>query len=240
MTSHFSAASFRFLEELAANNSRDWFQANKKRYEKDVKAPALALITAMAEPLKQLSPELVANPRAVGGSMFRINRDTRFSGDKRPYKTHVGITFYHAATRSVARSDAGNAGMGRLDAPLLYLHVAPEGSFCGGGIWHPQPATLKRLRENIVANPRSWQRATQSEAFTEYFALGGDSLVRPPRGYDPAHPLIRDLMRKDFVASTGLSVEQLTGADLVAALMQRYERVAPLMDWLAESLDLPF
>jgi len=237
---YFTPATFRFLRALGRNNQREWFHAHKDEYETTVRAPALRLIADLAEPLRAISPLLTANPRTVGGSLFRINRDTRYANDKSPYKTHVGMSFYHAATRATARGVGGSAALGRLDAPGLYLHLAPTGSFTGGGIWHPQPPTLKRLRDFVVDNPRSWKTATRDKAFLKVFHLSGESLVRPPRGYDPAHELLEDLKRKDFVASTEVPQQELFDPALVKLLVRRYKLMRPMLDWLSASLDLEF
>jgi uncharacterized protein (TIGR02453 family) len=237
---YFTPATFRFLRALKRNNRRDWFHAHKDEYEEQVRAPALRLITDLAGPLRTISPELVASPRAVGGSLFRIHRDTRFASDKSPYKTHVGMSFYHAATKAVARGSLGTAALGRLDAPVLYLHLEPGACFTGGGIWHPQPATLKRLRDFLIDNPRSWTRATRSPAFRRVFELGGETLSRPPRGYDPGHELIEDLKRKDFIASSALGDADLLRPDLVMMLTRRFRLMRPMLDWLCASVELEF
>ncbi|MDM4770750.1 DUF2461 domain-containing protein [Solimonas sp. SE-A11] len=237
---YFTPELFKFLKALKRNNSREWFHANKDRYEEQVRVPALRLISAMEGPLRSLSEQIVANPKPVGGSLFRIHRDTRFASDKTPYKTHVGITFYHAATKAMQRGDAGNAAMGRLDAPVLYLHLEPGECFTGGGIWHPQPDSLKRIRNYLLNNPASWKQATRSVAFRRHWEMGGDSLSRPPKGYDPTHELIDDLKRKDFIASTPLSDEDILSPGLPQLLMKRYKDVVPLCDWLCGALDLDF
>ncbi len=237
---YFTAATFRFLRALRRNNERAWFDAHRAQYESAVKAPCLRLITDLAEPLRCISAELVASPKAVGGSLFRIHRDARFSADKRPYKTHVGMCFYHRATKAMTRGSLGTAALGRLDAPNLYLHIEPDASMMGGGLWHPQPDTLKRIRDFLVDNPRSWTKATRASAFTRVYALSGDALVRPPRGYDPAHELVEDLKRKDFVASAPLTDDDLLRPDLVKFLVARYRPIRPMIDWLAASADLEF
>lgn len=237
---YFTEDAFKFLKALAQNNNRDWFQANKARYEAQLKGPCLRLITDLAEPLKTLSPQLTASAKPVGGSLFRIYRDTRFGGDKSPYKTHTGMYFSHAAATKAARGNASNAAMGRLDTPGLYLHIQPGECFIGGGVWHPQAETLKLVRDYMVSNPASWKKVTRDPKFLKLYHLDGDTLVRPPKGYDPAHELAEDLKRKDFIASAPLDDADLLRPGLVKLLVARYTLMAPLLDWLCGALDLEF
>lgn len=237
---YFTPDSFRFLRALARNNNREWFTASKARYESQLRGPCLRLIADLADPFKDISPQLTAVAKPVGGSLFRIHRDTRFSADKTPYKTHTGMYFSHAAATQAVRNDAGGGALGRLDAPGLYLHLMPGNCFLGGGIWHPQRQTTQRIRDYMVSNPASWKKATRDPAFRKVFALSGETLVRPPKGYDPAHELIEDLKRKDFIASAPLDDELLLRPDLVAQLMKRYVLMGPMLDWLCGALDLDF
>jgi len=237
---YFTPATFKFLRGLARHNERDWFQAHKAMYEEHVKEASLRLIRDLAAPLVKLSPQLVADARPIGGSLFRIYRDTRFSANKAPYKTHIGISFFHAATKGTARGLAGNAAMGRLDAPVLYLHVEPGGCFAGGGIWHPQAPTLKRLRDFMTDNPRSWQRLSTAKSFTRYFELGGETLARPPRGYPADHPLLADLKRKDIVASCELTEREVLSPALASTLVERFRAMRPLLEWLCLALEIEF
>src|SRR5919202_3583155 len=115
---------FEFLADLQANNDREWFSANRRRYEEHLLEPALDFVEAFAPRLEELSPHFRADARASGGSLFRIHRDTRFSKDKSPYKTNVGIHFRHERAKDA-------------HAPGYYLHIGPEDVFAGGGIWHP-------------------------------------------------------------------------------------------------------
>lgn len=241
-TPYFTAASLQFLRGLARNNNREWFTANKPAYEQHVKAPFLRLIADLDAPLKAISPHYVANPKPVGGSMFRIYRDTRFAADKTPYKPWAGASFYHQATKAVTRGgDADQATMGRLDAPGFYLHVQPGETFLGGGLWHPQPETLKRIRAYLVNNPASWKAATRSSAFRKTFGeLGGDSMKRVPAGYAPDHELIDDIKRKDFVCSAALSDEALLSPALPKTVIQHFRLASPLIDWLCGALDLDY
>lgn len=192
-----------------------------------MRAPFLRLIGDLAGPLAAISPHFRADPKPVGGSMFRIQRDTRFSGNKAPYKTWAGARFAHVRGREVP-------------APVFYLHLQPGNSFLGGGIWHPEPAVQRRIREFIVDNPQAWKDAVHSRAFRRSFALGGDTLVRPPRGFEADHPLIVDLKRKDFVASRTLSDEQVVGPRLAATVAGGFAGVAPLVDYLCAALDVEF
>ncbi len=237
---YFTPATFKFLKALAANNSKEWFADHKAEYEAAVKAPCLAFIGDLAAPLQKISKQMVASPKPVGGSLFRIHRDTRFSSDKSPYKIHAGMSFYHAATKAVARAEGQNAMMGRLDAPVFYLHLEPMACFIGGGLWHPQPDTLKRVRAYMVSNPESWKKATRAAPFTNFYALGGDSLQRPPQGYDPAHELIVDLKRKDYVGTSELTQAQICAPDFLSTAITRYKSLSPMMDWLCGALDLDF
>ena len=127
--SHFTPALFDFLAELAENNNRDWFQANRERYENDVREPMIEFIADFAERLETISQHMVADPRRSGGSMFRIYRDTRFSRDKSPYKTNVGAHFRHEVGREV-------------HGPGFYLHLQPGHVFAAAGIWRPDSSTI--------------------------------------------------------------------------------------------------
>src|SRR5918996_4016229 len=135
-TASFSPALFTFLRDLKQNNDRDWFKANKPRYEKAVLEPALQFIVDFEPHLLAISPHFVADPRPSGGSLFRIHRDTRFSKDKSPYKPYTGIQFRHELGKDA-------------HAPGFYLHLEPGGVFAGAGIWHPDQPTLVRIREAI-------------------------------------------------------------------------------------------
>jgi uncharacterized protein (TIGR02453 family) len=145
--------------------------------------PALDFIEAFAPRLEKISPHFRADPRPSGGSLFRIYRDTRFSKDKSPYKTNLGIHFRHDRAKDA-------------HAPGYYLHIGPGEVFAGGGVGHPDTDAAKRIREAIVADPERWKRATRRGAFAKRLELGGDSLKRVPPWADADHPLAEDLKRK--------------------------------------------
>ena len=221
--SHFTPAAFTFLEDLAANNNRPWFLANKSRYEEVLKEPAQRFISDFAPHLKKISPRFRADPRANGGSMFRIYRDTRFSKDKSPYKTYTGIQFRHEAARDA-------------HAPGFYLHIQPGSFFAGCGIWRPGGPALRKIREAIDEDPTAWKRASRSKRFRGTFELSGDSLIRAPKGYDPNHPLIEDLRRKDFIGVTHLTAEDLTSVDFLDTFARLCRDAASFQRWLCRAL----
>jgi uncharacterized protein (TIGR02453 family) len=222
---HFNAAFFRFLEELAANNDRDWFRRNKERYEREVRDPMIQFVLDFGEPLRRISPAFVADPRPVGGSIFRIQRDTRFSRDKRPYKTHAGIRFRHVRSRDV-------------HAPGFYLHLEPGNVFVGAGIWHPDPASQLAVRTAIAADPARWKRILRAKSFRDRLETAGDSLKRPPRGFDPEHPLIGDLMRKDYIVVAALSEREACEPGFLLRTASICRAAAPYVRFVTDALDL--
>lgn len=216
-----------FLEALEDHNDRDWFAQNKHRYEADVLEPALAFIAAMREPLARLAPRFEASPKRLGGSLMRVYRDTRFSKDKSPYKTNVGIQFRHAEGKDV-------------HAPGYYVHIAPGDIFVAAGLWRPEPASLARIRNAIVEKPLEWKKASTGPAFRRHFDLGGDALVRVPKGYPADHPYAADLRRKDFIASCELSDDAILSKGFVRDVTRRFEAAEPLMRFLCGAVGVPF
>jgi len=218
---HFTPRLFSFLRELAANNDRQWFAANKERYERDVRGPALRFIGDFSARLAKIAPKLVADPRPSGGSLFRIHRDTRFSRDKSPYKTHVGIHFFHEAAKAAA------------SVPGFYLHLQPRESFAAAGIWHPDPQSLAKLREAIAARSPEWTAVRRSK-----LPIEGGSLKRPPRGFACDHPFIDDLKRTDFVTSVKLADDDVCDAGFINDFAAACRRMAPLVRFAARAQGL--
>lgn len=217
----------RFLRALSRNNERAWFEKNRVRYEDEVREPALAFIRAMARHVDAVSPHLTAKDRKVGGSLMRIHRDVRFSKDKRPYKTNLGIQFRHEAGKDV-------------HAPGLYFHVEPGTVFLGAGMWHPDAPALRGVRNAIVDDPRSWKRVRDGKKFRDAWSLEGDSLKRAPRGYPADHAMIEDLLRKDHIAVCRLDDDTVTRPDLVDFVGNRFRAAKGYMQFLAEAIDLAF
>lgn len=222
----FTPKSFVFLSQLATNNDREWFKANQNQYEDEVRTPALHFIQAMQPHVLALSPRLVALPKKVGGSLMRPQRDARFSKDKTPYKTNVGIQFRHFQGKDV-------------HAPGLYLHIANEGCFLGVGIWHPDSKALNKLRTCIDENPNAYKKAlTQLRAAG--FEMEGDSLIRPPKGFDKTHPMLDELKRKDFIAIKPIEIKQIQDKHFVPWCAKEFEQTQKLMAYLCFALDLDY
>ncbi len=224
-TAHFEPSLFRFLRDLKRNNRREWFQAHKRRYEREVRDPLLAFIADFGPQLRRISRHIVADPRPVGGSLFRIYRDTRFSRDKSPYKTVAAAQFRHERGKDV-------------HAPGFYLHLEPGNPFAGVGLWHPEAEPLRAVRDAIVQDPARWKRAIGGKAFRDRYELSGEALKRPPRGYDSAHPLIDDLRRKDFVAITPFTEHEVCAPGFLNRYAAACRAAAPFMAFLTRAVGL--
>ncbi len=228
MSTYFSEASLKFLRSLARNNSREWFHAHKSDYEAQVRAPFQRLLTDLQPVLAGVSAHYRAEPKTVGGSLFRIQRDTRFANDKAPYKGWQGARLFHERGRQV-------------EAPSFYLHLQPGGCFVGAGLWHPQPDTLRHLRQFLVDNPGSWKAAAHDGRFRRRFELDdSERLVRTPRGFPAEFEFADDLRRKNFVAVRALDDDVVTGSRLLKTLQTDLAGLAPFVDYLCAALDLEF
>ena len=213
--------------DLRANNDRQWFQGNRDRYEQYVKEPLLGFIEDFGPRLHAISSHFVADARANGGSMFRIYRDVRFSKDKSPYKTQAAAHFRHEAGKTA-------------HAPGFYLHLAPGEVGAGVGIWRPATPVLTEIRNAIVADPEGWKEASSDPGFANEFSIVGDSLKRSPRGFEPDHPLIDDLKRKDHIAWVDLEEEDVCSPGFLEDFAFVCQRAVPYMRFLTNALGLPF
>ena len=218
---------FEFFEDLKHNNERPWFQENKERYLEVVVTPLQGFIQAMAPALDMISPHIRADPRRNGGSLFRIYRDTRFSKDKTPYKTHAGVQFRHAQAKDA-------------HAPGFYFHVSSTELFLAAGVWHPASEPLAAIRQAIHEQPKQWIEARDHEPFNKRFHLAGESLKRPPRGFSADHELLTDLKRKDFICVMEMAPPDLFRRDLVEMVSRSFAICTPFMAFLCKALGVPF
>jgi len=223
----FPKETLKFLTDLKKNNQRDWFQEHKARYETAFIEPALEFICAMQKPLKKLSPFLEAVPKKMGGSLMRIYRDTRFGADKTPYKTNIGIQFRHEAGCNV-------------HAPGCYVHIEPKNVFLGVGIWRPEKETLRMIRERIAQSTREWKGVRDQKKFRENFEISGETLKRPPNGFEKEHPMIEDIKRKDFIAICTLKPKQIESPDFLQEVISRFRLATPYMRFLCDAIEIPY
>ena len=216
----FGEGLFKFLRDLKKHNDREWFQRNKARYEAEAKDPMLRFIAAFGGPLAGISRQFEADPRPVGGSMFRIYRDTRFAKDKSPYKTHVAAHFPHRGS-----------GEDGVHGPGFYLHLEPGASFAGGGLWHPDPESLLKVRQAIAENPKAWKSVHKPGV-----EILGDALKRVPPGFDPAHPFAEDLKHKDFYVGTSFGDAEVLSPRFLATVTTACRDAAPLVSFLCKAM----
>lgn len=228
MTTYFTDKSLKFLRSLSRNNNRAWFHDHKADYERHVRGPFQALLADLQPDLHAVSEHFRSEPRTVGGSLFRIQRDTRFANDKAPYKGWQGARLFHERSRQVP-------------APSFYLHLEPGECFVGAGLWHPEPATQRLIRQFIVDNPGSWKAAAHAPVLRRRFDLEEEEmLVRPPRGFAPDFEFIDDLRHRNFVASRHVEDSVMLGPKLRQVLVKDLQTLGPFVDYLCAALDLEF
>jgi len=215
--SPFTKKTLAFLRALKRHNDREWFRARKADYEQDVRGPMVALLGQLARDLPAFAPDLVSDPRVC---LFRIYRDTRFSNDKRPLKTNVAA---HFPSRRLPRGEGAG----------LYIEVAPQWVWIGGGIYMPSPTELHAVRASIADDHRRFHRVVTAPAFRAAVGeLGGGQLTRVPRGYLKDHPAAGYLRHKQFVGGTEFQAEFALSPRFYAKLLEVFRAVAPLVSFL--------
>ena len=216
-----------FLRQLEANNNREWFKENKSRYEEEVLDVALRFIQSMQDPLATIAPRFGAVPTRMGGSLMRVYRDTRFSKNKTPYKTNIGIQFRHEQAKDV-------------HSPGYYLHIDPQQVFVGVGMWRPDSDPLRGIRERIASKPAEWKRVVNSRSFKRQFVLGGESLQRPPRGFDKEQECIDDIKRKSFIAVREMAVDDCLKPQFQRTVESSFKTAEPFMRFLCKAVGVRF
>ena len=228
MSTYFTEASFKFLRGLARHNERAWFLAHKAEYDTHVRAPFQRLLADLVPVIAEISSNYRVDPKPVGGSLYRIQRDTRFANDKTPYKTWQGARLMHARGRQV-------------EAPLFYMHLQPGRCFVGAGVWHSPTPIQRQIRQFIVDNPSGWKAAAHGTAFRKRFDLDdSEMLVRTPKGYPDDFPYLDDLRRRNFVAERGIDDATMLGPRLRQTLATDLAALGPFVDYLCAALDLEY
>ena len=218
-----SKDSLQFLDDLKANNNRDWFLENKKRYEV-FKKDYQQLVADFLDAMKPLDPTL--KMLEVKNCTFRINRDIRFSKDKSPYKDHVGIWM-----------SSGAKGMNRSG---YYVHIARTGSFIAGGFYCPEAEDLKKVRKEIAFFHDDLEEIMHDKNFQKEFGdfdrNENNLLKNPPRGYEKDHPAIEYLKLKSFETSQKFDIEEVLKKDFVSKMTQKLIVLKPLNDFINRAL----
>ena len=220
----FTPELFTFLRELKANNNREWFEANKPRFQADVSDPLLAFVAAWRPRLLNLSPHFIADPKPVGGSVSRIHRDQRFSKNKDPYKTALYLAFWHEVRK--------------VNTPVFYLQLDLDQCFMAMGIYQPDTPTRQLIAHTIATHADEWQSIKQEKDFKKTFKFGGESLQRVPKPYEPDHPLAEDLKRKDFIVVANLTEKQVCAKDFLDKFETTCATAAPLLRFLTRTVNL--
>jgi uncharacterized protein (TIGR02453 family) len=214
-------ATLKFLRALKRNNRREWFQPRKDQYDAEVRAPMLALIERLAVDLRDVAPDVVVDPKTA---LYRIYRDTRFSENKTPYKTHVAANF---PTRGLPKHEGAG----------LYFHVSPDDVWIGGGMYAPQTSQLQAVREHIAANVNRLRAIVESPAFRRHIGeLEGERLQRVPRGFPQDHPAAEFLKYRQFLAGRELPASDACSPRFYSTLLTIFREVAPLARFLNEPL----
>ena len=213
----FPAEALEFFRGLARHNTREWFQPRKAQFEEYVKAPMVRLVEALNRDLEAIAPAWVTPPEKA---IYRIYRDTRFSKDKTPYKDHIAASFRH-------RASAGHGGGG------LYFAISRKEVAVGGGVYMPEPAALRTIREHIAENHAELRRILASKTVKRLVGeLQGEQLTRVPKGFACDHPAADLLRRKQYFLYVELPADVAITSRLYAEIWSRFRATLPFLEFL--------
>jgi uncharacterized protein (TIGR02453 family) len=217
----FTRKTLSFLRSLKRNNDREWFRARKDQYELHVRGPMIEVVERLAGDFRTIAPELIASPKH---SLFRIYRDTRFSSDKKPLKTHAAAVF---RPRHLPKPQGAG----------LYFEIAPDWVWIGGGMWRPEPPDLVRLREHIADTWPDIERIVLARAFRSRFGeLSGETMTRVPRGYPADHPAAAYLKHRQLYGGQEFPASLAHSPRFYPTLLATFRALMPLVRFLNESL----
>jgi len=220
-TPRFTPAAVAFLRALKRHNDREWFKARREQYDALLRGSMIEVIEQLARDFSAFAPDLVANAKV---SLYRIYRDTRFSENKAPLKTHIAAVF-------------PCRGLGKHEGAGLYLEVAPAWVWAGGGMYAPDTSQLQAVREHIAGKPRRFRAIVQSRAFRrDVGPLSGERLQRVPRGFPRDHEAAEYLKHRQFLAGHEFPASFATSPAFYRGVLTVFRRVAPLSAFLNEPL----
>jgi uncharacterized protein (TIGR02453 family) len=213
----FPEEGLRFLKQLKRNNNREWFAAHKDIYEESVRRPMNDLVEALAGEFSRFAPAMQASPKV---SLYRIYRDTRFSKDKKPYKTHVAAVF-------------PPRGLSKHEGAAFYFHISPDELFIGGGLYMPMPEDLQAVRMAIAAKHVAFRRIVENAGFRRAFGgLTGEQLIRVPRGFAADQPAAAYLRYRQYLAAKELEPKVASSAAFLKVLVETFRAMRPLIDFI--------
>jgi uncharacterized protein (TIGR02453 family) len=211
----------RFFRSLKRNNRREWFQPRKHLFEQHVKTPMLELVSAINADMAKFAPEYVTEPK---NAVFRIYRDTRFSADKTPYKSHIAASF-------------SRRGGERLGTGGFYFSVSHDVIEVAAGIWHPDREVTLAVRNHIAETYLELSRILDDKKRHKLVgSLSGDALTRSPKGFDPDHPAAGFIKMKDWILDVRLDAGLATTPVLQSEIVARFRAMAPLIQYLNRPL----
>ncbi|MEO6252723.1 MAG: DUF2461 domain-containing protein [Ferruginibacter sp.] len=212
----------KFLKDLQKNNNRPWFEGHRVHYD--------TARTDFISMVEQVIKGIATFDKPIGNletkhCIFRINRDVRFSKNKDPYKNNMAAYFNKDGKKG--------AGAG------YYLHIEPGKSFAAGGIWMPEPAVLAAIRQEIDYNFKEWNNLVTGRSFLKIFSEGvnGDTLTRPPKGYDENNPAIEFLKMKSFIISKAFTDKDVHSKVFIKSVVKTFQAMKPVIDFLNISLE---
>lgn len=215
------ADALHFLRDLELNNNRDWFEAHRERYETQLKQPMEAFAAAISAGLTRHAPAYASDPRRA---LYRIYRDTRFSANKTPYKTTAGALFFHSA-------------LGKNEAGGLYVEIAANHVGIAGGVYMPDPESLRLIRVHLMDNFARFVKLIRTRSLVDVMGeLQGEALSRPPKGFPPDHPAIEWLKRKQWYFWCELDPALATTPEIVPEVLYRFGKMLPVVGFLNEPL----
>ena len=224
--SGFSENLVRFFEKLEKNNNKDWFHENKKEYENIIREPAKLLVNKMSDIFAEENLPFISD---VKKSMFRINRDIRFSKNKDPYKTNIGLFFPYTLNQTIEKAPASVG---------LYFHIEPKETFVAGGLKCPETAKLNLIRDRIADEYELLEKILNNKTFRKEFPiiLTGESLKRIPRGFPKDHPREDWLRLKEYIVWSTIKHEDTYTEDIAKLLLRKAKTIIPFLDFLNEPL----
>ena len=222
----FTANALNFFNDLSLNNNREWFLENKKTYEKEIKIPSHALVAEMASIYAENNLPYLADPKK---SLFRINRDIRFSNNKDPYKTNLGVFFPFVSNSLIGKP---------VENPGIYFHFDNKETFIAGGLHMPDSNQLKGLRSKIAEDYQEFEEIINDSNFKKEFPsiFVNEGLKRIPQGYSQEHPAAKYLKLKEFTVYAETNRNDSYSRDLLEILLNKSIVIRPLLEFFCESV----